>query len=110
MSQLVPWLRDPPGGRVSAAVLQGGQLPGQEQRVGQQQVLYRPQVSVTQKYSCVEKGWKHFFFLLTLWSELVQKPQTDRIVTAKHGWFIWRKAYRNVFARKNSVNTESIYS
>lgn len=47
LSQLVSRLRDSPGGGIPAAVLQRGELPGQEQRVGQQQVLHRPQVSVT---------------------------------------------------------------
>jgi len=56
LSQLVPWLRDSPGGGVSAAVLQRGQLPGQEQRVGQQQVLHRPQVSAAWK--CMGGAWR----------------------------------------------------
>lgn len=52
VSQLVPWLCDSPGSGVPAAVLQRGQLLGQEQRVRQQQVFYRPQVSIPWKYNC----------------------------------------------------------
>lgn len=53
---MVPRLCDSSGGGVSATVLQRGQLLGQEQRVGPQQVLYRPQVSTTWKYNNVSQG------------------------------------------------------
>lgn len=50
LPQLVPRMCDAAGGRVSAAHLQRGQLPGPEQRVRQQQILYRPQVSISCRY------------------------------------------------------------
>lgn len=47
---------DAAGGGVPAAALQGSQLPGQEQRVRQQQILYLPQVSVNRNYTRNESG------------------------------------------------------